>query len=142
MYLPAEATPESIAAQRNPFFRAQSDVAASLPICAGTRREVHIDRWRCKSTPACWAARHHCSAQYALPRPSIDWLTFGSTGNELQYQSRNMPLGTSAKLLVSEAEACELLSLSSNDLLWLTATEQLTPFFIRGRKLYEVQRLH
>jgi hypothetical protein len=53
-----------------------------------------------------------------------------------------MPLGTSARLLVSEAEACELLSLSSNDLLWLTATEQLTPFFIRGRKLYEVQRLH
>jgi hypothetical protein len=76
--------------------------------------------------------------------PSFDRLAecFGSTGNELQYQSRNMPLGTSAKLLVSEAEACELLSLSINDLLWLTATEQLTPFFIRGHKLYEVQRLH
>jgi hypothetical protein len=79
-----------------------------------------------------------------LPVPSFDRSAecFGSTGNELQYQSRNMPSETSVKLLVSEAEACELLSLSINELLWLTATEQLTPLFIRGRKLYEVARLH
>lgn len=49
---------------------------------------------------------------------------------------------TSVKLLVSEEEACELLSLSPDDLLWLTATEQLAPLFIRGRKLFELTRLH
>jgi hypothetical protein len=53
-----------------------------------------------------------------------------------------MPLETSVKLLVSEAEACELLSLSPDDFLWLTATEQLSPLFIRGRTLFEVARLH
>jgi hypothetical protein len=51
-------------------------------------------------------------------------------------------LQTSIKLLVSEEEACELLSLSLDDLLWLTATEQLSPLFIRGRRLFEVARLH
>jgi hypothetical protein len=52
-----------------------------------------------------------------------------------------MPLQTSIKPLVSEEVACELLSLSLDDLLWLTATEQLSPLFIRGRRLFEVARL-
>ena len=52
------------------------------------------------------------------------------------------PLETSLKLLVTEEEACQLLSLSLDDLVWLTATEQLSPLLIRGRKLFEVSRLH
>jgi hypothetical protein len=45
------------------------------------------------------------------------------------------------KLLVDDAEACEMLSIPAEHLDWLVRTEQLIPINIRGRRLFAVRQL-
>jgi len=45
------------------------------------------------------------------------------------------------KLMVDDAEAAALLSISPDDLEWLAVTGQLDPILIRGRRLFDTAQL-
>jgi hypothetical protein len=45
------------------------------------------------------------------------------------------------RLLVDDAEACEMLSIPAEHLDWLVKTEQLGPISIRGRRLFALRQL-
>ena len=44
----------------------------------------------------------------------------------------------SRKLLVDDDEACQILSISRDDLEWLISTQQLSPIRIRGHRLFDM----